>query len=51
MMLFGENYIFVEICTMYHFVSYACTFADAQSCCPKTTSIVCGEMLKAILQQ
>ena len=50
-MLFGENYIFAEICTMYHFVSYACTFADAQSCCPKTTSIVCGEMLKAILQQ
>ena len=36
---------------MYHFVLYACTFPDALSCCPKTTSIVSGEMLKAIQQQ
>ena len=51
MILSIENYIFDKICAMHHFVPYACTFPDALSCCPKTTSIVSGEMLKAIQQQ
>ena len=49
--LFCENYIFAKNCTMYHFVPHACSFPDALSCCPRTTSIVSGKMLKAIQQQ
>ena len=48
---FCQKFVQCIIWTMYHFVLYACTFPDALSCCPKTTSIVSGEMLKAIQQQ